>query len=61
LCKCRAKRPMSQEMSRRMIKDGIAEPPKNMYVATGCADCNQTGYRGRVGVYELLVMNDTLR
>ena len=44
-----------------MIKDGIAEPPKHMYVATGCAECNQTGYKGRVGVYELLVMNETLR
>ncbi len=61
LCKCRAKRPMSQDMSRRMIKDGIAEPPKHMFVPTGCPDCNQTGYRGRVGVYELLMMNETLR
>ena len=28
---------------------------------TGCDDCRGTGYRGRTGVYELLVMDDELR
>jgi general secretion pathway protein E len=27
----------------------------------GCAECRGTGYRGRTGVYELLVMDDELR
>jgi general secretion pathway protein E len=27
----------------------------------GCAECRGTGYRGRTGIYELLVMNDDLR
>jgi len=27
----------------------------------GCPSCHYTGYRGRVGAYELLVMNDALR
>ncbi len=27
----------------------------------GCAGCGATGYRGRVGIYELLVMSDALR
>ena len=27
----------------------------------GCADCRGTGYRGRTGLYELLVMSDALR
>lgn len=26
------------------------------YQGTGCSQCNQTGYHGRVGIYELLVM-----
>jgi len=30
-------------------------------VGTGCPQCNNTGYRGRVGVYELFVMNDDFR
>ena len=27
----------------------------------GCAECNGSGYRGRVGIYELLLMKDELR
>ena len=27
----------------------------------GCADCKQTGYKGRVGVFELLVLNELVR
>lgn len=27
----------------------------------GCPHCKQTGYRGRVGVFELLVLNETVR
>ncbi|MFC3095283.1 type II/IV secretion system protein [Alteromonas sediminis] len=27
---------------------------------TGCQKCNQTGYRGRIGVFELLEMTDTM-
>ena len=27
----------------------------------GCPACHYTGYRGRVGVFELLIMNDLLR
>ncbi len=27
----------------------------------GCAHCNQTGYQGRTGVFEMLVSNDAIR
>lgn len=27
----------------------------------GCAECHGTGYRGRMGIFELLIMNDELR
>ncbi|MGA0420507.1 MAG: hypothetical protein ACO3P9_10810, partial [Phycisphaerales bacterium] len=27
----------------------------------GCRECRQTGYRGRVGVYELLTLSEQLR
>ncbi|MBI3270990.1 MAG: type II/IV secretion system protein [Planctomycetes bacterium] len=32
-----------------------------VYRAGGCPECDDTGYRGRVGVFELLQMNDPLR
>jgi type IV pilus assembly protein PilB len=34
---------------------------KKFYYGKGCDRCNNTGYKGRQGIYELLVMNDTLR
>jgi type II secretory ATPase GspE/PulE/Tfp pilus assembly ATPase PilB-like protein len=32
-----------------------------VYEGAGCDDCAQTGYRGRLGIYELLPVNDTIR
>ena len=34
---------------------------KKFFYGKGCDRCNNTGYKGRQGIYELLVMNDTLR
>jgi type IV pilus assembly protein PilB len=31
------------------------------YRAQGCAACNSSGYRGRLGIYEMLQMDNTLR
>ena len=32
-----------------------------VYKANGCAQCNQNGYRGRTGIYELLLVDDDVR
>ncbi len=34
---------------------------KTFYKGKGCDVCNNTGYKGRVGLFELLIMNDDLR
>ncbi len=34
---------------------------KNFYYGKGCDACNQTGYRGRKGIYELLKISDPIR
>jgi type IV pilus assembly protein PilB len=34
---------------------------KVFYYGRGCQTCNDTGYKGRKGIFELLVMNDALR
>lgn len=34
---------------------------KKFYKGAGCDTCNNTGYKGRVGLFELLVLNDTIR
>jgi type IV pilus assembly protein PilB len=32
-----------------------------LYKGKGCPVCNNTGYKGRMGIYELLIMNDIIR
>ncbi len=34
---------------------------KTFYRGRGCDVCNNTGYKGRVGLFELMIMNDDLR
>ncbi|MBI5149202.1 MAG: Flp pilus assembly complex ATPase component TadA [Candidatus Omnitrophica bacterium] len=37
------------------------EARKPAFRGKGCGACNNTGYKGRTGIYELLVMNDKIR
>ena len=41
-------------------REGI-EPPTEWSKGAGCNLCNHTGYQGRIGVYELLVVSDAIR
>src|SRR5262249_35581396 len=34
---------------------------KKFYYGRGCDRCNNTGFRGRMGIFEMVVMNDELR
>ena len=38
-----------------------AANPPSIYHARGCADCNNSGYRGRQGIYELLLIDEEVR
>jgi general secretion pathway protein E len=44
----------------RMLGVSEDEAP-TLYRARGCVRCNQLGYRGRTGIYELVELNDTMR
>jgi general secretion pathway protein E len=35
--------------------------PDRFFEGTGCEKCGGTGYSGRIGIYELMIMNDDLR
>jgi type IV pilus assembly protein PilB len=34
---------------------------KKFYRGRGCASCNNTGFKGRIGIFEYLLMNDQVR
>ena len=37
------------------------EKPVQVYGPKGCAGCNYAGYRGRVGIFELMIIDDDIR
>ena len=57
LCdKCKVPYKPSSELLRRL---GLSQDKVDvLYKAKGCEHCQGTGYRGRTGIFELLVVND---
>ena len=56
---CKAQTTPDRAASRRF--DIASLGLSTVWKGTGCEHCRQTGYRGRTGVYELLVMDNELR
>jgi type II secretory ATPase GspE/PulE/Tfp pilus assembly ATPase PilB-like protein len=61
LCSCHAIQPASPEFQMRLVQAGIKKAPLTMAVPMGCDKCDQTGYKGRIGIYELLRFDDAIR
>ncbi len=61
LCFCRSEVPVRKEYVERMLAAGITDIEDKMYAPVGCSACDNTGYRGRIAVYEMLVLNDQIR
>ena len=60
LCQhCKAKEAPSEEMAEFLELQGL--PNGEMWGPQGCDKCRNTGYAGRVGAYELLAVDDSLR
>jgi general secretion pathway protein E len=45
----------------REIGMPIQDPPLRIFRPVGCPRCNHTGYRGRIGVFELMLVDDEIR
>ncbi len=43
------------------IPDDFPGKPMSLWKGAGCRRCHQTGYRGRVGIFELMVTNDLIK
>ena len=52
--------PSDRELRELGIVDEAARQG-SFYIGQGCEKCYGTGYRGRLGIYELLILNDELR
>jgi general secretion pathway protein E len=56
--------PTREERDQVGLTDEIwaqAGNPKAIYKARGCPECQGTGYQGRTGIYELMLVDDDIR
>jgi type IV pilus assembly protein PilB len=56
---CKQEYTPSEEMREFLTMQGFAS--EKMWRGAGCDRCRRTGYAGRLGIYELLLMDDWLR
>jgi general secretion pathway protein E len=56
--------PTAEERQQAGLTEKIfaqAGNPKHLYRAVGCPACQNTGYQGRTGIYELMLVDDDVR
>ena len=59
---CREPRPVLPEMAEQLQLGRVTNSdPITLYQAAGCEHCNGSGYLGRTGLLELLVLSDPIR
>ncbi len=51
---CKKPHPLKDEQWHELTKPFSFNKPTHIYQANGCVECRQTGYSGRVGIYEIL-------
>jgi type IV pilus assembly protein PilB len=61
LCSCRTQKRVTPEDVDRLASMGCLNVPDSIACPNGCSTCDSTGYKGRVGIYELLVIDDSIR
>jgi len=59
---CEMYTPSNEELLQSRVAPDVAAASDGMvfYRKKGCPRCNQTGYKGRVGVYQLLTMTESI-
>lgn len=55
------KEPYEADAATANLMEAPAHQPLTLYRAAGCGRCNQTGYEGRIGVYELIVVDERMK
>ena len=58
---CKAPVELSEDDWQSLTKPWSAPLPTQAHRAVGCLECRETGYRGRAGVYEIMLLNDGIK
>ena len=58
---CKEERSFDLNDWKALIKPWTTSPPEKIAGAEGCLECRQTGFIGRVGIYEMMPIGDELK
>jgi type IV pilus assembly protein PilB len=58
---CRTAYEPGHELIEMLDVDPLEIADKDFFYGDGCAECSKTGYRGRVGLFEMIVVSDAIR
>ncbi|MEI7681521.1 MAG: GspE/PulE family protein [Betaproteobacteria bacterium] len=58
---CKEKAPLEESAWELLVSPWKAPKPDTTFIAKGCLDCRMTGYVGRIGIYEMMVLNSDIR
>lgn len=58
---CKQKKKMTSEFIKELAAESIFAPGDTYYEPEGCKECNQTGYVGRKGIFEILEMDEKIQ
>ena len=58
---CKAPINLNETDWQTLTRPWQAPVPAGAHQAVGCVECRDTGYRGRAGVYEIMVMSDNIK
>ena len=58
---CRTAYEPGHDLIEMLDVDPLEIADKDFFYGDGCAECSNTGYRGRVGLFEMIVVSDAIR
>jgi type IV pilus assembly protein PilB len=61
LCICSKSMPTTPEYASQLVLAGIPDPPPFHNAPNGCEICDLTGFKGRIGIYEMLAVDEPIR
>lgn len=57
---CKEKQPVDEKVWKQLTAPWLMKTPEHIYTAKGCLECRGTGYLGRMGIYEVMPLSESL-
>jgi len=58
---CKRPQATDERLWQSLVRPWNVKPPEQVFEPEGCPECRHTGYRGRIGIYELLTVTDRFK